>query len=128
MVVRHTASFKLNRILAAKIKALCGDPIEGGCIPCGERRIKVEMNGGEFAAASIARLVWALANWPLHLAKDEEAVHTCGNTGDPGTACYCVNPEHLMKADAKVRQAVASHTRRKGKVLGFAKIENVSAA
>lgn len=113
MIVRHTASFKLNRALERELRDHTGDAIEGGCLPYDpdkSRKIDAEMNGGQVVGVSVMRIVWALAHPGQHLTKTDEALHACGNTGDPGTACCCVNPEHIMKGDKKVRGAVAAYT------------------
>ena len=115
MIVRHTASFKLNRELEHRLREATGAALASGCWPYDpekKRQIEVEMNGGARTKASVMRIVWALARVGQHLTKHDEALHSCGNTGAEGTDCCCVNPDHIMKGDQKVRLAMTSYTAR----------------
>lgn len=113
MKAHHTGSFRISRLTKSDIEEAVVGENGDGCRfydPRRKRQVKLELRGGGIRLISVMRAVYVLHTGE-DLAERDEAVHTCGNSGDAGTEGCCVNGDHIEKATEAQRQAVALRTR-----------------
>lgn len=110
-IFAHTWAMAFGRMSHDVFMKFCRD------LPCilwtpedlSTRHVNVRVTDDvELRLVCVSRVVWTACQvtGPL-LGSDEELLHSCGNNGAPNTARgMCLNPAHLVRANAESRMAL----------------------